>query len=133
MLRVDEQERQSTEVSAMQVRKYDAVEVIGIEAARFERDQRRCPTIDQYCRLRGFHAETSVEPTAGAEGVTRSENSEPHAQLNVLGRLILPLMRRLRPKMVVDEHGLPIPTNNFRSSEQSSSLVRVIIAASTIL
>jgi hypothetical protein len=47
MLGVHEQERQSAEVIAMQVGENDAVETVGIEAARLEGNQRGGAAIDQ--------------------------------------------------------------------------------------
>jgi hypothetical protein len=47
---------------AVQMRKHDAVDVIGIEAMRLERDQRRGSAIDKKRAFRRLDEKTRVEP-----------------------------------------------------------------------
>src|SRR6185369_17108256 len=81
---------------AMQMRKHDAVDTIGIEAMRFQRDQRRGSAINQERALRRFEEETRVEPAAGAEGIARSYDGQTHAQADALGRAETSACQRLR-------------------------------------
>ena len=62
-LGVEQEERECAEMVAVQMRKHDAVDVIGIEAMRLERNQRRGSAIDKKRAFRRLDEKTRVEPT----------------------------------------------------------------------
>ena len=81
---------------AMQMRNHDAVDAIGIEAMRLERDQRRGSAIDKERAFRGLDEKTRVEPAPGAESIPRSYDRQAHAQADALGRAETSACQRLR-------------------------------------
>src|SRR3954447_13108258 len=85
-LGIEQKERKRAEMVAVQMRKHDPIDAIGIEAVRLERNQRRGPAIDQEGALRRLDEKTRVEPAAGAEGISRSYDRQAHAQADALGR-----------------------------------------------
>src|SRR5262249_59554995 len=69
---------------AVQMRKHDAVDLVRIETLRLEGDERRCPATDEQLAFRCFEKEAGVEPAAGAEGITRSNDRQPHGQADAV-------------------------------------------------
>ena len=57
---------------AVQMREDDGIDAVRIDALPFQRRQCRRATIDQQRSLRRLQEKTGVEPSPGAEGVTRT-------------------------------------------------------------
>src|SRR5262249_27449470 len=95
-LGVQQEEGERAEMVAVQMRKHDAVDPVRIETARLERDERCRPAVDEQRAFRRFEVETGVEPAAGAEGITRSDDRQAHGQADALGRTAMSACQRLR-------------------------------------
>src|SRR5258708_12764650 len=80
----------------VQMRKQDAVDTVGVEAVRLERDQRRGAEVDQKRPFGGFEKEAGIEPATGAEGITRSHDGQAHGQADALGRTAISACQRVR-------------------------------------
>src|SRR6266404_186069 len=95
-LSVEQEERKRTEMVPVQMRKQDAVDTVGVEAVRLERDQRRGAEVDQKRPFGGFEKEAGIEPATGAEGITRSHDGQAHGQADALGRTAISACQRVR-------------------------------------
>src|SRR5262249_42110636 len=69
---------------AVQRREHDAVDLVRIETLRLEGDKRGRPAIDEQLAFRCFEKEAGVEPAAGAEGITRSDDRQAHGQADAV-------------------------------------------------
>src|SRR5262249_16019470 len=81
---------------AMQMRKDDAVDAIGIKSARLQRHERGGAEVDEQRALAGFEKKAGIEPAAGAEGIATSDDGQAHGQADALGRAAISACQRLR-------------------------------------
>src|SRR5262249_2830740 len=83
-LGVHQEEGERAEMVAVQMREHDAVDLVRIETLRLEGDKRGRPAIDEQLAFRCFEKEAGVEPAAGAEGITRSDDRQAHGQADAV-------------------------------------------------
>src|SRR5262249_35037032 len=95
-LRVEQEEGNGAEMIAVQMRQHDATDAVGVDAVCVQRDQRGGAAIHEQPRLGGLEQETGIESAAGAEGIARSYDREPHRQAEALGRADTAACQRLR-------------------------------------
>ena len=68
-LGIEQEKWECTEMVAMQMRKNDSVDSIGVDAMRLEGDQGGGAEIDQQNALGGLQVEAGVEPASGTESI----------------------------------------------------------------
>src|SRR5262249_22708140 len=95
-LGIQQEKWQRAEMIAMQMRKDDAVDAIGIKSARLQRHERGGAEVDEQRALPRFEKKAGVEPATGAESIATSDDAQAHGQADALGRAAISACQRLR-------------------------------------
>jgi len=85
-LLVEDQERETTEMVAVQMRNDDGIDGARVEAETLEGDQRRGSTVQLHMRLRPSERDAGLESAVGAERITRADELDGHHKRDCLAR-----------------------------------------------